>query len=75
MAIGRCSSLNVAGAKDLALLHKRNAKHADSRDVGCLPFAKFSGKSGRKVHGTRLFGSFQREISGSNEKLTKHLKR
>ena len=61
MDIGKCSSLNAA------LLHKRNAKHADSRHVGCLLFAKFSGKPGWKVNGTRLFGSFLREISGSNE--------
>ena len=27
---------------------------------------KVSGKSSWKVHGTRLFGSFQRELSGSN---------
>ena len=67
MAIGKCSSLNVARAKDLALLHKRNAKHVDSRDIGCLPFAKFSGKTGWEVNRTRLFRSFRREISGINE--------
>ena len=27
---------------------------------------KVSGKSSWKVHGTRLFGSFQRELSGTN---------
>ena len=27
---------------------------------------KVSGKSSWKVHGTRLFGSFQRQLSGTN---------
>ena len=67
MAVGKCSSLNVARAKDSALSHKRNVKRADSPAVGRLPFAKLSGKSGWKVNGTRLFGSFQRKISGSNQ--------
>ena len=40
-------------------------------DVGCLAFKKVSRKSGRKVNGTQLFGSFSRKISGSNGTSTK----
>jgi len=35
-------------------------------NVGGLPFTRSSGNSDWKVNGTRLFGSFQWKISGSN---------
>ena len=38
----------------------------DFRDMGCLQFPNFSGKSGWKVNGTQLLRSFYRKISGSN---------
>ena len=51
----------------------RNEKRKLKRDIICnqkiiivYHFQKKSGNTGRKINGTRLFGSFQRKISRSN---------
>ena len=43
-----------------------NSKENGKQTMVVYHLQEFSGKSGSKVNGTRLFGSSQRKISGSN---------
>ena len=62
----RCPSGNVLGDRGRMVSRRCERKDRDREIQVVYHLQQLSGNSGWKVNGTRLFGSFQWKISGSN---------